>query len=322
MFTALYLAAVTWRINELDITISPFVFLLIGGAMVVAPMAYLRRWIFYRRRLKKNVITAEYEPPLDLNPAEIGYLFDGKLREREVAATLIHLIQRGLLNVKKTEHGKRIFAGPRVDSNLKSYENKLITVADVPNGVDVSTILSSFKAMKSKENGVESASMIIVFTHMVHSDLASRQYVKNNAIKAFLLSSFRIMVMLQLLFIVIPLVGVAVFMTLNRGTADLNELGTIAILIVVTVLFFAVPFYVASMLLCLLRGRIVGREWIITDKLERLWPQIVGYRQYVQLVENEKLEFQTEELKKIGKNDTLPYAVALGFVKNWRDLLS
>ncbi len=75
------------------------------------------------------------------------------------------------------------------------------------------------------------------------------------------------------------------------------------------------------MILAIIRGRIIGRDWIITEKLEKLWPQLVGFRQYIQLVEADKLAFHSSHLETMSKNDILPYAVALGYVKNWRNII-
>jgi len=119
MFIVLGLGSASFDLIGAEVAILPFVLLAVFGFIVIMPMAVLRRWVFYRRRLKNQTITAEYEPPLGLNPAEIGYLFDGKLRELEVGATIIGLIQRGLLHIKKVDHKKKIFAGPKVEE--KTY---------------------------------------------------------------------------------------------------------------------------------------------------------------------------------------------------------
>ncbi len=322
MVTALFGSARTFHIEGSEFLLTPLLIFLLFGFIVVIPAVFFRRWYFYRRRLKKRVITAEYVPPLELRPAEIGYLFDGKLREREVAGTIIDLIQRGFLHMRKTGQGKRIFSGPRIDPELKSYEKKLIEEADVPEGIEALHLLKRFTSLKTKELGMVAASKSFVFTQLVHSDLQRKQFVKNGAVKAFLFGSFRMTLLLQAALIYVPLLGVWTISVFLNGSSDFKVLGLVLLTAITACFVFIVPFICAAMLLHTLRGRIIGRDWIITDKLERLWPQIVGYRQYVQLVENDKLEFQTDELKKISKNDTLPYAVALGFVKNWRDLLS
>ena len=321
MVTTLATHAVSVSLEGAEVGIFPLVIAVLVGLFFVLPSALFRKWYFYRRRLKKSVITAEYEPPLGLNPAEIGYLFDGKLREREVGATIISLIQKGYLHLKKVNGKKMIFAGPRVSDSLKTYEKKLIHEADTVDGVSAAQLLSRFTTVKTlKYEGV--ASRELVFTQLVHADLHRRQYVKGEYLKYFLLASLKICLLLQIILIYLPLGSLYVLSTVKSGTADFALLGTLGLTGIVVSIFLLFPFFCASLFLSYLRGRILGREWIITEKLRRLWPQLVGYRQYIKLVENERLEFQSKDLAKTSKNETLPYAVAMGYVKNWRDIIS
>lgn len=321
MFTTLAIYAVSITLEGAEVGIFPLVIAVIIGLVIVLPSAIFRKWYFYRRRLRKSVITAEYEPPLGLNPAEIGYLFDGKLREREVGATIIYLVQKGYLHIKKINGEKRIFAGPRVGDNLKTYEKKLVEEADTQDGVPASHLLSRFITYKSKNfDGV--ASRELVFTQLVHSDLHRRQYVKGYFLHYFIAGSLKITLLLQLVLVFVPLFALYILATLHTGAADFALLGTLMMTAFFVSIFLALPFFIAAMILNYVRGRILGREWIITDKLKRLWPQIVGYRQYIKLVERERLEFQSDELKTLSKNETLAYAVAMGYVKNWRNILS
>ncbi len=321
MVSALAITAVSITLEGAEVGLYPLIIAVLIGMLIILPSALFRKWYFYRRRLKKNVITAEYEPPLGLNPAEVGYLFDGKLREREVGATIIYLIQKGFLHIKKVNGEKRIYAGPRIGDNLKTYEKKLIEEADKPDGVTAGALLSRFIAYKDKNFGGV-ASRELVFTQLVHSDLHRRQYVKGSFLKYFLAGSLKITVLLQLVLVYLPLFSLFIIATIQDGTTDFTLLMTLLMTGFFVCIFLLLPFFIAAMILNYLRGRILGREWIITEKLKRLWPQLVGYRQYIKLVENDRLEFQSEELQTVSKNETLPYAVAMGYVKNWRHILS
>ena len=48
----------------------------------------------------------------------------------------------------------------------------------------------------------------------------------------------------------------------------------------------------------------------------------MGFRHYVKLNEKNDLKFETNELKKASNKDILAYAVALGYVKNWKDIVT
>lgn len=314
--------AVTVSSGEVNFNVFVFILGIIGGVVFILPAALFRKWYFYRRRLKKQVITAEYVPPLGLNPAEIGYLFDGKLREQEVGATIIYLIQKGYLHLKKTNEGKkRIYAGPRVGEGLKSYEKKLVDEAEHPDGVSAEELLHRFVSFRSR-NKKNFGSKEFMFTQLVHQTLQQQKYVRGSWLKHFLFGSFIISILLEVVLIYMPMTISIALITLNQGTVDFEIVFALGMTAFMMGIFFWIPLYGAAMFIYYFRGRVLGREWIITDKLQRFWPQLVGFRQYINLVEQEKLEFATKEMSKMSKNDTLSYAVALGYVKNWKDIIS
>lgn len=49
----------------------------------------------------RGVIMPEYEPPLDLSPAEVGLLQDLKIGDREITATLVDLAIRGYICIRR-----------------------------------------------------------------------------------------------------------------------------------------------------------------------------------------------------------------------------
>jgi hypothetical protein len=315
--------AVAFSSGEVSFNVFVFVLGVVGGAIFILPAVLFRKWYFYRRRLRKQVITAEYVPPLNLNPAEIGYLFDGKLREQEVAATIIYLVQKGYLHLKKSPEGKKkIFTGPRIGTELKSYEEKLITEAENPEGVSADDLLRRFVSYRIGDTSTRISSKEFMFTQLVHADLQKRGFVRGSWMKYFLFGSFTISIVLILVLIYFPMALIITLIALDQGTVDFEIVFALGMTAFMMGLLFWLPLFGAAMFIYYLRGRVLGREWIITEKLHRFWPQLVGFRQYINLVEREKLEFATKDMKQTSKNDTLPYAVALGNVKNWKDIIS
>ncbi len=321
MFYVPSVLALSVNLEGSNVGLVPLIVTVMVGLVFIVPAALFRKWYFYRRRLRKSTITAEYEPPLGLNPAEIGYLFDGKLRQQEVGATIIHLVQRGFLHLKKVDGQKKIFAGPRVDDNLKTYEKKLIEEADKPDGVSATDLLSRFTTLQQGDKKTYGTRELI-FTQLVHADLHRKQYVKGSFAKYFIAGALKIAVILQFILIFIPLIITFIYFTYDVGSADFTVLVGLLFIGVMVAVFSFIPFFIAAMILNYIRGRILGREWIITKRLSRLWPQIIGYRQYIKLVEKDRLDFQTKSMESSSKNDTLPYAVALGYVKNWKNIIS
>ncbi|MBP6962650.1 DUF2207 domain-containing protein [Candidatus Saccharibacteria bacterium] len=322
MLTALEQGALSFSLRGVEVTAVPFALLALFGAIFILPIIILRKKYFISRRLKKTPITAEYLSPLDLNPAEIGYLFDGKLKELEVGATIIHLIQRGLLHVKKVDEKKRIFAGPRIDDSLKSYEKKLIEATDNPDGVTAEVLVRRFTTHKNDSFSFQVMARETVFTQFVHSDLSRRQFVRDRFMLRFLFSSFKIFIMVSIFLIYLPFAGAWAYGAVINGATDSEMLIKLLVGAFFISIYFFIPLFVISVILNYYRAKIVGRQWLITEKLKRHWPQIVGYRQYVKMLENNNLKFNAKSLAEHSKTTSLPYAVALGFVKNWRDIIS
>jgi len=322
MFTALSLSALSFSLRGVEVSLVPFMATALVGLLFIFPAVLLRRKYFIARRFKKNRITAEYVAPLSLNPAEIGYLFDGKLKELQVGATIINLIQRGLLHVKKVDNNKRIFTGPRIDDNLKTYEKKLIEATEDSEGVSADILISRFTTNKTDNFSMQVLARETVFTQLVHSELSRQQYVRDAFMFRFLLYSLKIYLILAVLVIYLPFVSAWLFGAVYNGATDTEMLIDLLIGGFFISIYFFAPLYVFSMLINYLRARVVGREWLINTKLKRFWPQIVGYRQYIAMLEGESLKFSTRSLAESSKDSSLPYAVALGFVKNWRDIIS
>jgi hypothetical protein len=322
-FLGLYASSLSLTLDRTIVSVVPFIVTVGVGFIIVVPAILFRKRFFYRRRLKRTSISAEYEAPLELNPAEIGYLFDGKLRNPEVGAVIIHMVQRGYLHMKKVDGLKRIYAGPRVDSAMKTYEKKLFDEADRPEGVTAEQLLGRFTSRAyHRGRSVSFGTKEFIFSQLVHTDLKKRGYVKSSYVPSFLWASAKIMVLLEIILIVIPCASIFLVASLELGTIDPELLVASVLLTLRAVLITSIPLMVFAMIIACMRGRILGREWIITEKLERLWPQIVGYKQYIQLVEGDKLRYNSTQLEKTIRNDTLPYAVALGYVKNWRNIIN
>ncbi|MBI3494368.1 DUF2207 domain-containing protein [Candidatus Saccharibacteria bacterium] len=83
---------------------------LICGAVA---LVFFLRWWKAKQKRKKQTVVAQYDPPTDLTPAEIGHLEDDSSDMAEVTATIISFAVRGYLKItqnKKTGIGG-IFGG-------------------------------------------------------------------------------------------------------------------------------------------------------------------------------------------------------------------
>ncbi len=320
MFTVV--VGAVWKLQGFNIELVTFVRIMYVSLFLLVIPTLFRRWYFARRRLVKNEITAEYLSPLGFSPAEVCYLFEGKVRERAVAATIIDLTQKGILTAKKVDGVKRIFVGPRVDSNLKKHEKLILVQASAEEGVSGEDLLSG-KVSSSKLKTVKhGAKKTAVMSRIIKSDLIRNGYIQDDFNYKVLLRSLKLAIFLVLTLIVLPLIGVVFFDAINKGSTTFGDVGNFVLFTIIISVVSLIPMFGVTALINIIRGRMTGREWLITPKLGRFWLQVVGFRQYVHLAEKDLLNYRTEKLKKRSKNDILPYSVALGFVKNWRDIIT
>lgn len=89
------------------------VFLAIPIVTGAVALVFFIRWWRARSKRKQQIVVAQYDPPTDLTPAEIGHLEDDSSDMAEVTATIISFAVRGYLKItqnKKTGIGG-IFGG-------------------------------------------------------------------------------------------------------------------------------------------------------------------------------------------------------------------
>jgi hypothetical protein len=79
----------------------------------------------------------------------------------------------------------------------------------------------------------------------------------------------------------------------------------------------AVPILlVVSFFLLRFKGRMLGREWLMTDTFRRYLNQLEAYREFVRLTHANTLRFESKELEREARTSTRPFAIAFGYVKD------
>lgn len=112
---------------------------------------------------EKQAIVAQYAPPTDLTPAEVGLLYDYKFEDREVTATLIDLAMRGFIAIHKVDR-KHLFGAYTVyefellreDStvlDLKKHEQAVLNgLFGVVNSVNATRIQATVTDPEARKN--------------------------------------------------------------------------------------------------------------------------------------------------------------------------
>jgi hypothetical protein len=103
-----------------------YVFIYLPLKLVVILMSHAKQKADKIRLLNQKTIIAEYEPPNGLIPAEIGFLYDTKLSQAEIFATIISLEQKGLAIINETNNQLVIGGTKPATPNLKQFEKYIL----------------------------------------------------------------------------------------------------------------------------------------------------------------------------------------------------
>lgn len=246
------------------------------------------------KKLSSSTVVTEYLPPEGLSPAEIGYLFDTKIGKKEFIATLLHLEQRGLIVFEHIQLGGIHVSRTHYFDNqpLKPHEQFVLDSLPEQRNLQLLSLkkLAGFKAAVAQS--LQNQGLI-----QSKSDM-TRYYIKRFLYTYLIINAF----------------------LLYAFTESTEGNPFLVALIVAIVLFAFFPFFAGLALLAtFIYGKIVGYPGLIPKKLKRLWPSIEGFKDYVQKVELDRIQFESEQLKEKSKNTALPYAVALNMDTSWQD---
>lgn len=320
MIASSIMGSFIWTVGGYKVSLLLYVTILAAGLIVFIPLTLFRKWYFNRRRLKATVISVEFEPPAKLTPAEVQYLFGGVEQERIIGATIIHLVQRSILHVRKVDGVKTVFAGPKESSDLKAFEKMLVVQAQKEGGIKATKLLQSPIAFVDGE--LDSQKTASTISEYVHDSLRERSLVDGKNVNRFFIDSMKISLWLIFSLIWWPILLFGFLSLLLASSSDVSSVNDFVHLAGITTAVLFMPITIASLFVVKWRARLIGRRWMSTTRLTKLWPQLMGYRHFVKLTEKNRLQFESKKLKDVSSKGVLPYAVALGFVKNWRDIVS
>lgn len=305
-------------LNKQDFDAVPlFVNVILGilAAMVLVAV-FMRRWFFARRRILTHRITAEYVAPLEFDPAEMSYLFRRKLDERDFAALLVFMSQRGVIHFRKHDGKKVVLPGPKYEGNLKPYERLILEVVEENRFLPASELLMGYDSI-FKRNSKDAT-----LSSLVRADLEKRGFIKKNYIARYMQSIFKGTLLSLIAIVWLPSVFLWFYGLVTQGGSDFTNIDNVVYTSLMMSLAATVPILGFVIVVRFLQSRSLGRSWIAENKLRRFWPHIIGFRQFVCLSEKEKLNFESKTLKKTSEINTLPYAIAFRLVENWRSIIA
>lgn len=275
----------------LFLIVVPFVFIGIP-AIVIATLASQASRFGHKKSLEMaGVSIAQYDPPENLSPAELGYLIDSRISKPELIGTLFDLEQRGFLTISSGGlEGLKVERLPGMaDITLRAHETFVLDElsGNTPLAIFLITKMSGFKkavlGSLREHNLVKSPSEVVKY------------YVRRSTIAYAGIS----------IFIMLP--------SLGSGRNIFDIIGSFILLSI-----FLLPMLVVStFIVAKIYDNIVGQPGLWTEKLKTLWPEIQGFREYVRQVDLDEIQFESSKLKMVSKNKNLPYAIALGLNTEW-----
>jgi uncharacterized membrane protein len=257
------------------------------------------RFAHRKSMLAASTVIAQYDPPGNLGPAEMGYLFDSRIGKKELVATLIDLEQRGLVKIDDDSTEGIHISKLAVESNrpLKEHELSLLNSLTNDSNLSIFTLVNTegFKAS-------------------VKRSLTEQGYLK---------TSFEVVGYYALRLGIAYLVVTSPLILLLTHAENFVTFIILCIFIFILVFIIGFPLFLTLALLAtFLYNKMVGQPGLFSSKLKQIWPAIEGYREFVRQVELGELQFESSELKIASQDKTMPYAIALGLNTEWQKRFS
>lgn len=309
--------------------------------LLAAPLGLFFWWL-RKGRDPKFVKTVEFYPPRGMTPAEVGYLYDGSIDNRDMGAMIVYLAEKGYLRLQKEEESMRaypcaepegekpfvqqiykgIFEGrsPEHGVNLSSASSGLASACRGARQTIKETYSGDFAPMDRGGKLRQLGSMLVLLTGHLLALLFLSLYSRE-------LSPMGLeLVILPMLFF-----GVRLGITVNQNyhsTGKVKNLLKIAlsgilVFLAASCTFTAVKWNHEDIRFGVLFGAltVVSAGMVIfmdrrNPAQTRVLGQIFGLRNFIEKAELAKLNLLVEENPSYFY-DILPYAYVLGLTEKW-----
>jgi hypothetical protein len=292
----------------------------LAGLIFVFLIFYPSYILFVRyrhmRRIKHQLVTSMYNLPIKFTPVELAYIFSTKVKSSQLYATLLDLANRSVL-VLHNDHG-RVTAtiGPKVDKNLHSFEKLLIDqIISKSEPANIDKILEGITSYEVKSGVKVSGSKNYVFWWLLRDTLRTRNIIQKKLSKRYAMMLFYFGVVGSLVVSVLSVLFMRFVQMINDGEVDFDRLGQSIYAAIGFWVISIIPMLFVSFVLLKYRGRMLGRDWIMTATYRRYLGQMDAFREFVRLTHKGTLKFESKELYEESLAHTRPYAIACGYIK-------
>jgi hypothetical protein len=288
--------------------------------------ARLRRKAEDFKNQRLGAVIAQYEPPRNFTPAEIGLLYDMHCGKKELIATLYHLEIRGIIKINTLR--KADVLDESAYKLLSEYEkiairsvNQEIASNDPPKQMTVSFIDNN-ETIQNKSFNLPAAKSIREFNQAVRLSLNN----KNIPIKSFWLSLFLRAIVIAIIISIIPVFFFAsIDVQYNNEYFSAWSLMAFIVAFISTAMFsiFVWPFYLLVGLgIMYFWSLIAGRYWVNTKKARAVWPELEGYKKFIDVVDIDNIQFESKDSQGHYLIETLPYAIVFNLDTKLKELLA
>jgi hypothetical protein len=251
-----------------------------------------------------------------MSPAELAYIFSSKVKRPQLFATVLDLANRSIVLIHKSQGKLTVVNGPRVDSGLKPFELLLLSnIHGIEDPVNLDSVTDGFTSYKEKNGTKIDGSRQYVFWWILRDTLRNRKIIQTHLTKRYAYMLFMFGVVSSFVAIELIIIITRLLQMISGGEVGIDRLISSAGSGLSFWLIAVLPMLIVSFGLLKFKGRMMGREWVMTDHYKRYLSQIDSFREFVRLTHKDKLKFESKELHKESIALTRPYAIACGFIK-------
>ena len=265
-------------------------------------------WRLWRRHGQdpagRGIVVAQYEPPDNLTPAEVGTIVDEKVHPKDTSSMIIDLAVRGYLKIRRIEKSG-IFGST-------DYElTKLKAGDDLKNNFEKEFFEKLFTTKKHKSGLSKVVEVISGKQDALPDDVVKISELKNSFYKT------------------LQEVNKQIYeSTVTKGYFEKNPntVRTVFVVIGIIVMFLSFPLagifgflaviaLVLSGLIILLFGLKMPKKTVRGAEINE---QILGLKEYLSVAEKDRIEFHNAPEKSPERFEKLlPYAMVLGVETQW-----
>ncbi|HIA91868.1 TPA: DUF2207 domain-containing protein [Candidatus Saccharibacteria bacterium] len=296
------------------------VFLLFSPVILFA--ARVRRKATQIANERAGTIISQFEPPQGMTAAEVGLLYDMEVDTKEVIASVLELEHMGALritgmnSVKILDTSKLALAKEHqkiaVEFFTKSNKNQ-------PDVIQDTNQISAFVNGKEYSFTIPVSHNLTSFTAAVRHELSQKGFVvddfrrqrrKRIARTVFIIS------LLPMIFAFLPTnwngveYGPLSLYSIFTGLIVTFGLGFLLFPVYLLIAYIVVKFWIKH----------AGKYWLYTKKIRQIWPEIEGFRIFLETVDLDNIQFEAQG-DDAFMTKSAPYAIVFGYDTKWENLI-